>query len=99
MFTQVKSFLSHYFKAIFCSLCNLPWKKIGIILDLRNSLTAIVVVEIIVNYSSEHVPTTGVGEAIRYWPYDGVASVDVGGMLRIFIGVRAIGTGIIACLG
>lgn len=36
----------------------------------------------------------GVGETILYWPNDGVRSdaVDVGGILRILIGVRGVGT-------
>lgn len=36
----------------------------------------------------------GVGEAMLYWPNDGVRSdiVDVGGILRTLIGVRGVGT-------
>lgn len=45
-----------------------------------------------------HVPTTGVGELIRYCPYDGVISDVDCGILRTLIGVRAVGTGNIACL-
>lgn len=45
-----------------------------------------------------HSPTMGVGEPILYWPNDGVRA-DVGGILRTLIGVRGVGTGIIACLG
>lgn len=40
---------------------------------------------------------TGVGEASLYCPYDGVINDDDGGILRTLIGVRAVGTGIIAC--
>lgn len=42
----------------------------------------------------------GVGEPILYWPNDGVLIDDeIGGILRILIGVRGVGTGINACLG
>lgn len=34
----------------------------------------------------------GVGEMILYWPNDGVRSDAVGGILRILIGVRGVGT-------
>lgn len=46
----------------------------------------------------KYIPTTGVGDAIRYWPNDGVCSWFIG-ILRTLIGVRAVGTGIIGCLG
>lgn len=45
-----------------------------------------------------HLPTTGVGELILYCPYDGVISDVAGGILRTLMGVRALGTGNIACL-